>query len=107
MNNKENYLVDFEMYKAFINQLKKENMYIKENLNDEDESIEKEIHAKRDDKLICSQILYKDKKPSKCYIFTDPNKEDTQPPKKIQRMELKTPAEVQAFINGMKAVGLL
>lgn len=106
MKNKENFLVDFDMYKSFVNQLNRDRMYISEIANDEEDSIEKEIHSKRDDKLICSQILYKNK-PSKCYIFADPDREDAMPAKKIRRVELKTPQEVQAFINGMKAAGLL
>lgn len=104
---KEHFQVDFEMYKSYINQLNKDAMYIKENLNDSDESIEKEIHAKRDDKLLCSQILYKNNKPSKCYIYTDPDPKDARPPRSTKQIELKTPEEVQALLNGLKMAGLL
>lgn len=105
---KENFLVDLDMFKAFLGQLNKQAMYIKEDLNDDEGSIERQIIAKRDDKLICAQKLYNNNsKPAEYYIFSDPDKEDAKPAKAIQRIELKTPQEVQAFVNGLKAAGLI
>lgn len=105
---KENCLVDLVWYKSYLDQLIKENTYIKESINENEGTSEKFVYAKRDDTLLCSQKLYeKNDNPAEYYIYADPHPDDAKSPTKRMRIELTTPAEVQAFMDGLKAAGLL